>query len=129
MTPSDLLAECTRRGIALRPEGEAIRYSCPKGAMTDELRSLIREHKAALLALLSAGSTGQEGAVSSPAPTISLALSLQPDGTCYCCKESRWWLSRYGVLVCARCHPPTVPELVARRLDARELESPETGRG
>ncbi|MEW5935109.1 MAG: hypothetical protein AB1816_16145 [Bacillota bacterium] len=121
MTPSDLLAELKRRGITLRPEGaDAIRYTAPKGAMTDELRALIREHKAALLALLSAGSTGQEEAVSSPAPGIALALSLQPDGTCYCCKGSRWWLSRYGVLVCATCHPPAVPELVARYVDGGE---------
>lgn len=51
---------------------------------------------------------------------ITLALSLQPDGTCYCCKGSRWWLSVYGVLVCATCHPPAVPELVSRWIDGKE---------
>jgi hypothetical protein len=121
VTPSDLLAELKRRGITLLPEGaDAIRYSAPRGAMTDELRALIREHKAALLALLSAGSTGQEEAVSSPAPGVTLALSLQRDGTCYCCGGRHWWLSVYGVLVCATCHPPVVPEMVARWVTGEE---------
>lgn len=103
-----------------------------------------REQKG-LAAPISAGRTGQEEAENPPAPIppdrvltvtapsrrgggpsptrpggVTLALSLQSDGTCYCCKGSRWWLSRYGVLVCATCHPPPVPELVARYVDAEE---------
>ncbi|HHY94540.1 MAG TPA: hypothetical protein GX513_05965 [Firmicutes bacterium] len=70
MTPSDLLAGLKGRGITLQPEGDALRYSAPKGAMTDDLRAAIREHKAALLALLSAGQAGQVEAQSSPAPRI-----------------------------------------------------------
>lgn len=119
MTLSDLLAELKRRGIILRPEGtDAIRYRAPAGAMTEELRSLIREHKAELLGLLSAGGSGQ-GEARAIAVGITL-LSLQPDGTCYCCKGSRWWLSRYGVLICATCHPPAVASIVARWVDREE---------
>lgn len=52
MTPSELLAELERRGIILRPEGDAIHYTAPKGAMTDELREAIRRHKPEIIALL-----------------------------------------------------------------------------
>lgn len=140
-----LLQKLREIGCELRPEGDQVRVRYPAGVMTDELRAAIREHKAALIALLSRGEAGQEEVQSSPAPTvpadrilsapplgqgggrsltgadgITLALSLQLDGTCYCCKGSRWWLSRYGVLICTTCHPPAVPGLVARYVDGEE---------
>ncbi|MDI6894842.1 MAG: hypothetical protein QME70_09605 [Bacillota bacterium] len=146
MTLEELLAECARRGIELGPVGSDIRYSCPKGAMSDELREAIRRQKAELLRLLSgARATGQEVAQPSAAPTVppehilsappadhgggaslnradgvTLALSLQGDGSCYVCGGSRWWLSRYAVLVCGVCHPPAVPELVDRWMGEEE---------
>ena len=52
MNAAELLAELESRGISLRPEGDAIRYICPKGALTDELREAIRERKLELVALL-----------------------------------------------------------------------------
>lgn len=120
MTARELLARLAALDVLIEPAGDKLRVDAPKGVLTDELWSLIRAHKAELLRLLSAGEAGQVEAVSSPAPRITLALSLQPDGTCWCCKGSRWWLSVYGVLVCATCHPPAVPELVARWLDGKE---------
>jgi len=60
------------------------------------------------------------GSAPLPRQGIAFALSLQPDGACYCCKGSRWWLSAYGVLACCRCHPPPMPELVARYMDGKE---------
>jgi hypothetical protein len=120
MSPAVLLQKLREIGCELRPEGDRLRVRAPAGVLTDELRSLIREHKAELLRLLSAGSRGQEEARPSPASGIALALSLQDDGTCYCCKGSRWWLSRYGVLMCATCHPPAALELVARWVDREE---------
>lgn len=32
---------------------------------------------------------------------------------CFACRGRRFWLSIYGVRVCARCHPPGRPDLVA----------------
>lgn len=33
---------------------------------------------------------------------------------CYCCGRGRWWRSIYGPhLICAGCHPPAVPSVVA----------------
>ena len=122
MTPTDLLAELKRRGITLRPEGaDAIRYTAPRGAMTDELREAIRAHKHELLRLLAPGEFRRtEDPPLLPSPNVTFALSLQADGRCFLCGGSRWWLSRYGVLICAQCHPPTVPELVARYLNRKE---------
>lgn len=39
--------------------------------------------------------------------------------TCPACGGRTWWPSVHGALVCARCHPPVAPELVA---DVEEVE-------
>lgn len=51
---------------------------------------------------------------------VTLALSLRPDGRCYACGNANWWLSVYGVLVCATCHPPATAELVRRYVSGEE---------
>lgn len=144
MDAATLLRTLRERGFTLRVEGGTLYVGHRPGALSDELRSLIREQKAALLALLSAGE-GQEEAPIPPAPAvppdrilhipapslrggrsltrpggITLALSLRQDGACYVCGGCEWWLSIYGVVVCCRCHPPPVPELVSQYLDGRQ---------
>ena len=42
MTPTDLIAECQRRGIALAP---ALDYDAPDGALDADLEKRLREHK------------------------------------------------------------------------------------
>ena len=49
-----LLAELGGRGVRLRVEGDALKASAPKGALNDRLKTAIRDHKAALVDLLSA---------------------------------------------------------------------------
>ena len=51
MTPSTLLTTLTTPGCTLRSEGDTLHIS-PSSLLTPELRAHIREHKAALLALL-----------------------------------------------------------------------------
>ena len=53
MSAGALLTELRRRDIQLRAEGSELRCSAPAGALTPELRQLLREHKSDLLALLS----------------------------------------------------------------------------
>ena len=36
-----------------------------------------------------------------------------PPEPCFTCQQVRFWRSIHGVMVCAACHPPTKPELVA----------------
>jgi hypothetical protein len=33
--------------------------------------------------------------------------------TCYSCRGQRFWISVYGVTVCAVCHPPVDPSFTA----------------
>jgi len=53
VTPTALLAELRRRGVELAVHGDKLRYTAPKGALTDELREGMRQHKQALIELLS----------------------------------------------------------------------------
>lgn len=50
-TAAALLAELRRRGVELRPAGDRIRYR-PAAAVPPELVAELRQHKAAVLALL-----------------------------------------------------------------------------
>ena len=52
MTPSEVLAECSRRGVELSatPAG-AVRWRC-RGTLPEDLRQAIQENKIGLLALL-----------------------------------------------------------------------------
>lgn len=53
MRAPDLLARLSALGVRLSREGDGIRVA-PRSALTDEARTLIREHKAELLAALPA---------------------------------------------------------------------------
>lgn len=54
METSKLLTELQQRGVNLTVDGDNLRYVAPKGALTDELRQAIKDHKAELLELLQA---------------------------------------------------------------------------
>ena len=60
MTAAELLADLRRRGVALAPKGDRLTVDAPKGAVTDELRRSITDHKAELLALLEVGAATAE---------------------------------------------------------------------
>lgn len=116
-----LLRTLREAGCELQAEGDRLRVNAPKGVLTDELRSLIRQHKPELLRLLAPVKASRiEESATLPLSGVTFALSLRRDGTCYVCGGSRWWLSVYGVLVCCLCHPPPAPELVSRYLTGEE---------
>lgn len=52
MTPGELLRELARRGVKLTAHGDRLRYEAPPGALTLEMLAAMREHKAALVELL-----------------------------------------------------------------------------
>lgn len=54
MGAPDLLARLSALGVRLSREGDGIRVA-PRSALTDEARTLIREHKAELLTILGTG--------------------------------------------------------------------------
>jgi hypothetical protein len=52
MTAVELLAECQARDIQVSVQGASLAYDAPAGALTPEVIEAMRQHKAALLALL-----------------------------------------------------------------------------
>jgi hypothetical protein len=86
LTPGDLLAELSGRGITLEPQGDKIKYRAPVGALTPELKEAVSNHKTALLQLLTAP----------PAD----AMSEEP---CPACGTRERWLWIDGRLLCRVC--------------------------
>src|SRR5262245_48286490 len=72
MTAVEVLQTLQARDIQLMVDGDQLRYDAPEDAMTDEVLTLLRQHKQALLALL---------AQSAPAPDAA-ATALHPQEVC-----------------------------------------------
>jgi hypothetical protein len=117
MTPSGLLVRLRARGVDLWREGETIRYRGPEGAVTPELRDALAQHKADLIDLVIAGAPNRSGenAPGRQRYVRSSALAAADAGsTCWWCRGTQFWESRFGVIVCASCHPPSCEAFVAR---------------
>ena len=52
MNARSLLEDLKQRGVLLEPDGETLRVDAPIGAIPEELRSALTEHKPRLLRLL-----------------------------------------------------------------------------
>ncbi|MEW6489813.1 MAG: hypothetical protein AB1578_18130 [Thermodesulfobacteriota bacterium] len=52
MSAADLLRDLRARGVELTAEGDLLRWRAPPGVVTEPLMATMRQHKAALLALL-----------------------------------------------------------------------------
>jgi hypothetical protein len=87
----ELLEALQRRGVELRPEGQALHYRCPKGALTDGLRAQIQEHKTEIMAVL-CGSPDQS--------TAHVGRHGEP---CLQCGDTWQWPTTTGSWVCAWC--------------------------
>jgi hypothetical protein len=72
MTTREVLHTLQARDIQLMVDGDQLRYDAPEDAITDEVLTLLRQHKAALLALL---------AQRAPAPDAA-ATALSPQEAC-----------------------------------------------
>ena len=66
MTPGELVTALHTAGCRLIPEGEHLRVQDPQHVLTDDLRQAIREHKAALLALLAQRAPANDAAATIP---------------------------------------------------------------
>jgi len=53
MTPTELLAHLHSAGAKLTVDGDSLRCRAPAGTLTQELRDALRQHKQALIELLS----------------------------------------------------------------------------
>ena len=122
MNATTLLTEIEQAAGEIWMEGERLKFR----AVPARLIPLIRENKAALLALLAVPhgvrsttdatptTTMQPAPRKPPLPPHELAMPWQhrkaPPDECPCCKLSRFWKLRTGPpgtpWVCWRCHPP-----------------------
>ena len=66
MTATALLDELRTKGVHLTLEGQHVAVDAPKGVLTDDVRQAIRQHKAALLALLAQPAPAHDAAATAP---------------------------------------------------------------
>lgn len=104
---SNLLADCLKRGIVLRPVGQDLVWKAlVPGAMAPELLARLRDHKLAVWELL----TWLRDAADDPREG--------PAGpSCFNCGSTRLWLSVHGATACGTCYPPAAEELVKTWID------------
>ncbi|REJ90643.1 MAG: hypothetical protein DWQ34_16930 [Planctomycetota bacterium] len=125
MSAGELLLDLGRLGIRLESDGERLRYF-PRSAVTPDLIGRLKAHKGDLLAILARRDTEAE----KPAERPAVATCAIDDATwdfvpvasvstpwCPVYRHPRAWRSIYGDhLICATCHPPATPEIVAEYL-------------
>jgi len=66
MTAGEVLHTLQARDIQLMAEGDQLRYDAPEDAITDEVLTLLRQHKATLLALLAQSAPAPGAAATTP---------------------------------------------------------------
>ena len=95
MSPERLVADLRARGVTLAVDGDLLRCR-PRSALTVDDLATLRANKPAVLSFLRAEQVGRL--------------------VCHTCREQRFWLSVYGVVVCGVCHPPATERHVAEWL-------------
>jgi hypothetical protein len=91
----EVLAALRARDIRLMADGDQLHYDAPAGVVTPEVATLLRQHKTALLALLTA-----------PAPTVvSSPEPLTQYYPCVVCGKTERW-DDHGIWRCVACWPP-----------------------
>ncbi|MEM9455614.1 MAG: amino acid adenylation domain-containing protein [Myxococcota bacterium] len=83
-----LLAELTRRRVALWSEGPKLRYRAPSGSLDPELRQALARHKAALLPMVAAAGLDDEAFPEGEAPRSALVGPMSPS------QRTQWFLHR-----------------------------------
>jgi hypothetical protein len=68
MTTGEVLDVLRARDIRLAVDGDQLRYDAPEDALTDEVLTLLRQYKAALLAILAQPAPPAPAAATAPSP-------------------------------------------------------------
>ncbi len=71
MTTDELMTQLQELGVLLTGAGEALHIKAPAGALTPDLKAALAEHKAELLAQLTAGAGPTPAAQTPLAPAVS----------------------------------------------------------
>jgi hypothetical protein len=86
-TAADLMDRCRGFGITLYLEGDELRFRGPRGAMTPELRQVVADNKAALVALLRPPPSLASAVPAERPQSVYLPCSC-PTGVCWpCCNR------------------------------------------
>ena len=112
-----LLLELARRNVGLTAEGDRLRYS-PRSALTAELIAQLKEHKAAVLAIVlrddavaSSDHEGHvapnEGATGEHRSTSNWDTAIEPPPPCPRCGTLCMWWNHQGKARCMDCDPAT----------------------
>ncbi len=101
MTTGEVLAVLRARDIRLMVDGDQLCYDAPVGAVTPEVVTLLREHKATLLATFSHATPTAECATMAPARPNPLT----PFYPCVRCGNTDRW-DDAGIWRCLACWPP-----------------------
>ncbi len=63
------------------------------------------------------GREGIKGMEGGPGAEVAAEASAHSSLICPCCQSNRFWKSIHGKTICAICHPPAAPQLVAELID------------
>ena len=77
MNALDLLQELWRRGVSLRLADGELRYSAPKGQVTRELVSALKQHKAAITGLLAEDGALASGTAPASRPSKVFGIEIE----------------------------------------------------
>jgi hypothetical protein len=99
-----LVANLRARGVTLKPDGDKLRVR-PSSRLTPDELAALREHKADVLALLTAPPASSPARYFHPWPDTLLGLGRRTVGPFEACAEcSSWSWVRYGdVVLCLKC--------------------------
>ncbi|MBA3018744.1 MAG: hypothetical protein KJ550_12530 [Proteobacteria bacterium] len=96
MTALQVLEKLNSKNVTLSVDEGFLRYKAPKGTMTDETISLLKDHKQELVRALKQSTTA-----------------------CYCCGGQTFWRKKDNIggrWICEVCHPPVINTLMVEWL-------------
>lgn len=92
-TPARLITDLARMGVTLTlaPAGDSLRYKMQSGALPDDAREVIEQHRAALLAYLQAKAEAGDGAPTHCIRGCGRAIPPhRKGGVCLVCAGEEW---------------------------------------
>lgn len=126
MKPLPLLVSLLRQAVQFHQVNGKLKVITPRGVvLSDVVKQEVRANKTEILARLKAPAlTTEETLAVFPGATVvsNGTIDTLPDvevEVCLRCGAQRWWVSRYGVKVCEKCHPPCSASIVVARLPPR----------
>ena len=114
----EILQSAARAGITIEAAGDDLRVKAPQGALTDELRQSLRQHKNELLRLLKSGLSLEETIEPiEPDPANRHEAFVLTD------LQHAYWLGRESALQMGNVATHLYVELECERLDIKHLQA------